>query len=75
MAIAREKEMDYFLVKNVWLNRHRIEAHQVTGKLPITVKLVDVNKGDDLNPNYRSRLVCQTHRTSWHSSTADAKGP
>ena len=29
------------------------------GKPPISVKWVDVNKGDDLNPNYRSRLVAR----------------
>ena len=29
------------------------------GKLPITVKWVDVNKGDDDEPNYRSRLVAR----------------
>ena len=32
------------------------------GKAPITVKWVDVNKGDDSNPNYRSRLVAREIR-------------
>ena len=54
VAAARKKELDYFLTKNVWLKRHRNEALQKTGKPPITVKWVDVNKGDDLNLNYRS---------------------
>ena len=32
-------------------------ALAATGKAPITVRRVDVNKGDDESPNYRSRLV------------------
>ena len=32
------------------------------GKAPISVKWVDVNKGDDLNPSYRSRLVAREMR-------------
>ena len=62
VAAARKKELDYFLTKKVWLKRHRNEAFQNTGKAPITVKWVDVNKGDDLNPNYRSRLVAREIR-------------
>ena len=33
------------------------EARMVTGKPPITARWVDVNKGDNINPNIRSRLV------------------
>ena len=32
------------------------------GKAPISVRWVDVNKGDDDNPNYRSRLVAREIR-------------
>ena len=46
----------------MWLKRSRNEAYRVTGKRPISVKWVDVNKGDDLNPNYRSRLVARDIR-------------
>ena len=35
------------------------EARARTGKPPITVKWVDVNKGDDASPDYRSRLVAR----------------
>ena len=47
------------MANEVWLKRPRSEAHRVTGKRPISVKWVDVNKGDDLTPNYRSRLVAR----------------
>ena len=59
VAVARQKELKYFLAKQVWLKRLRYEAYQVTGKRPISVKLVDVNKGDDVNHNYSSRWVAR----------------
>ena len=34
----------------------------MTGKGPISVRWVDINKGDDENPNYRSRLVAREIR-------------
>ena len=46
----------------------RSEAFQHTGKPPITVKWVDVNKGDDQEPNYRSRLVAREIRKKWEDS-------
>ena len=56
---ARAKELLYFKSKGVWMKRPRREARQFTGRPPITVRWVDVNKGDDLNPKYRSRLVAR----------------
>ena len=56
---ARVQELTYFKDKGVWLKRPKAEARQVTGRLPITVRWVDVNKGDELNPRYRSRLVAR----------------
>ena len=38
------------------------EALERTGKKPITVRWVDVNEGDDRNPEYRSRLVVREVR-------------
>ncbi len=56
---ARAKELEYFKSKGVWAKRPRREAKQVTGRPPISVRWVDVNKGDDLSPRYRSRLVAR----------------
>ncbi len=56
---ARKKELEYFKTKGVWAKRPRREARQVTGRGPISVRWVDVNKGDDLCPKYRSRLVAR----------------
>ena len=59
---ARKKEMDYFASKGVWALRPRSECLEKTGRRPVTVKWVDVNKGDDDEPNYRSRLVAREIR-------------
>ena len=56
---ARKKELDYFCSKGVWVKRPKSEARARTGRGPISVRWVDVNKGDDMNPRYRSRLVAR----------------
>ena len=56
---ARAKELRYFCDKGVWVKRPVGEARQRTGKGAISVRWVDVNKGDDLCPRYRSRLVAR----------------
>ena len=65
---ARKKELEYFAEKCVWRLRPRSEAYERMGKPPITVKWVDVNKGDDDVPNYRSRLVAREIRLPGESS-------
>jgi hypothetical protein len=56
---ARAKELEYFASKGVWVKRPKAEAFQKTGRAPISVRWVDVNKGDDQCPKYRSRLVAR----------------
>ena len=56
---ARRKEMEYFESMKVWVRRNMSEAFKNMGKAPISVRWVDVNKGDDENPNCRSRLVAR----------------
>ena len=43
----------------MWVLRPWAEARQRQVKLLITAGWVDVGKGDDLEPNYRSRLVAR----------------
>ena len=59
---ARREELEYFASKGVWYKRPRAEAYKFTGKPPISVKWVDVNKNDDLAPKYRPRLVAREMR-------------
>ena len=61
---ARQKEIDYFKSKGVWEIRSINEARQRMGRGPISVRWVETNKGDDVNPNIRSRLVAREIRTS-----------
>lgn len=54
--------MTYFRTKNVWIKRPIQEAIDLMGKKPISVKWVDVNKGDDDEPKCRSRFVAREIR-------------
>ena len=56
---ARAKELEYFAPKGVWIKRPKADAFQKTGRPPVSVRWVDVNKGDDQCPKYRSRLVAR----------------
>jgi len=56
---ARAKELLYFHSKGVWVKRPKGMAREKTGRAAITVRWVDINKGDDMVPNYRSRLVAR----------------
>ena len=67
---ARAKELTYFNDKGVWRKRPRQEAYQRTGRAPITVRWVDINKGDEENPKYRSRLVARQLKATDKSGTS-----
>jgi len=56
---ARAVELSFFHSKGVWTKKPKSHARAKTGRPPISVRWVDVNKGDDLNPNVRSRLVAR----------------
>ncbi len=56
---ARLKELQYFQEKGVWAKVPAAEAKRRTGRPAISVRWVDVNKGDDAAPRYRSRLVAR----------------
>ena len=56
---ARQEEMKYFQEYQVYMKVPESECWRVTGKGPIGTRWVDINKGDKVNPDYRSRLVAQ----------------
>ena len=70
VAEARQKELEYFASKGVWRKRTRAEAFRRTGRPPISVRWVDVNKGDELHPRYRSRLVARQLKATDRSGTS-----
>ena len=60
---ARIEEMEEFRKHKVYEKVTIQECWDKTGRNPIGVKWVDVNKGDNSNPDYRSRLVAQEIKT------------
>ena len=54
---ARKLEIEYFRDMGVYEKVDVEECWNVTGKVPIGVRWLDINKGDSANPNYRRRLV------------------
>ena len=72
---ARAVELAFFHQKGVWVKQPMGRSRAVTGRPPVTVRWVDVNKGDEANPNYRSRLVARqmkSHDKSGESFFAPA---
>mgnify|MGYP000662494505 CR=1 FL=1 len=57
MVAARAKELLYFHSKGVRLKVPKSSARHPLGRPPVPVRWVDVNEGDEQNPNYRSRLA------------------
>ena len=70
---ARKEEIRYFKEMNVYKKVPLAECWAKTGKAPIGVRWVDVNKGDSKNKNYRSRLVAKEYKTDekpeWFAAT------
>ena len=56
---ARREEMEEFNKHMVYTKVPVAKAWSATGKKPIGVRWVDINKGDEFEPNYRSRLVAK----------------
>ena len=67
---ARELDMLYMDELKVLEDSDRDTCMTETGRPPIPTDWVDIDKGDSLRPNYRSRLVCQETR-GW--STVDVE--
>ena len=70
---ARREEIVYFRSMKVYDKVPRAKCLAETGKPPIGVRWVDINKGDSLSPNYRSRLVAMEFKTDerpeWYAAT------
>ena len=62
VAKARREEIDYFKAMKVYEKVAIDECWLETGKAPIAVRWVDINKGDEARPNYRSRLVAKEYK-------------
>ena len=56
---ARLEEMDEFRKHEVYRKVPREECMKNNGRALTKVRWLDINKGDEKNPDYRSRLVAQ----------------
>ena len=65
---ARREEMEYFAAKRVCTNVSRKDTMLDHGKPSISVKWIDVNKGDGDKPNYRSRLAAREVGKAWEAT-------
>ena len=54
---ARQEEVKGLKGRHIYTNAPVQEYCDNTGKRPIRTPFVDLNKGDNLNPNYRPRPV------------------
>merc|ERR1712015_131224 len=61
---ARKEEMAEVKKHRVYEKVDVTECYERTGKAPIGTRWVDVNKGDSVHPEYRSRLVAQEINTN-----------
>ena len=56
---ARKEELEEFGKHKVYFKVPLAKCVAETGKKPLGIRWVDVNKGDGRNPEYRSRLVAK----------------
>ena len=59
VTAAKHEEITEMYRRKVWLEREVSECLRETGKPPIPVRWVVTNKGDELHPNVRCRLVAK----------------
>ena len=63
VTLARAEEMEEVRKHEVYVKVPLSECYDKTGAPPIGTRWVDVNKGDTIHPEYRSRLVAQEIKT------------
>ena len=64
---ARLKELQYVREKKVYAKITRSQARQMGIKV-IGTRWIDINKGDDKNPNHRSRFVAKEYNNGEDAS-------
>ena len=61
---ARQEEVKYMVDRGMWVLRPIQECWEKSGKGPVSVKLVDTNKGNQVDMMVRSRLVARDFKGS-----------
>ena len=75
MNIAHQAEIARLTKYNTYVKVPRSECFERTGKAPIGVRWVDVNKGDAKNPAHKSRLVAKEFNNDKRESIFAAMPP
>ena len=65
VTIAKHEEIMEMYRRTVWVERPTTDCIRDTGKSPIPVRWVSTNKGDELHPNVRCRLVAKHLVANW----------
>ena len=63
VKLARNEEVAYIREMGLHHKVSKEECWRKTGKKPIQVRWIDINKGDKIHPNYRSRFVAKEINT------------
>ena len=63
VRMARKEEMEEVRKHNLYMKVPIGQCWDKTGKAPIGVRWVDINRRDKIHPEYRSRLVAKEIRT------------
>ena len=78
VAAARAEEIKYFKSMGAYKQVPRARCFEVTGRKPVAVRGIDINKGYSISPNYRSRLVAEEYkdcaRPDMFAATPPAEG-
>ena len=72
---ARAEEVDYVKKMGFYTKVPISECLKQTGQTPISIRWIDINKGDVSNPNYRSRLVAREINTHKRDDSFAATPP
>ena len=60
---ARREEIEYVRKMNLYTKVPISQCYEITKKAPISIRWIDINKGDKERPNYRSRVVAREINT------------
>ena len=72
---GRHEELEYFHKYGVYNVVPRSKCYEETGKTPVTTRWVDTNKGDDVSPDVRCRLVARQVKTHADHTTFASTPP
>ena len=72
VTFAKHVELTGMYRRQVWVERPVEDCYRDTGRPPIPVRWVVTNKGDELHPNVRCRLVAKHLAAKYGGEEAEA---